>query len=492
MELFSCFMALLAVCIAWLLVKYARMMNEKTKLPPGPMPLPIIGTLYKTSASNMVSTLMEMQNIYGDIFTIYQGETPCVVLCGYKTIKETLIDKSEEFSGRGYYATFQDFTKGDGMAFSNGEKWKELRSFAVATLRNFGVGKRSIEERIQQEAQYLIDWLTAAKGSPVNPIYCFSLSVSNVICSVVFGKRFDYNDKHFQKLVSCIQENFKIMSTTWGTLYNVYPNVMKYVPGPHNNLKKNFEALTDFIRTRMESNIKTLDSENPRDFIDCFLIKIQKEKKNKQTFFNETTLVMTTMMQFFAGTETMSTTLRFAFLLLMKHPDIAEKIHQEIDNVIARRPPGYKDRNRMPFTEAFIHEVQRYADVIPLALLHKLTKRTQVRNYTFQKGTIFIPFLTSVHFDKTQFKDPANFNVHNFLDENGKFIKNDALMPFSAGKRICPGEMLATMEFFLFLTTILQNFTIKSLIAPEEISVAPDSVGMGNVPPVYEFCLLPR
>ncbi|KAM9323991.1 cytochrome P450 2F2-like [Gastrophryne carolinensis] len=492
MELLSLSVALLALCIALLLFKYSRMISEKAKLPPGPTPLPIIGTLHKTGINHLGISLMEMYHTYGDIFTVYQGETPNVVLCGYNAIKETLIDKSEEFSGRGSYPIFSHFSKGDGMAFSNGEKWKELRSFAVATLRSFGVGNRNIEERIKEEAQSLVDIWKATKGSPVDPYESISQSVSNVICSVVFGTRFKSNDENFRKLVSCIQENFRIMSNTWGSLFNIFPNFMKYVPGPHKQLKVNFSTLTDFIRKRMEDNIRTLDTENPRDFIDCFLLRIQKEGKNSKTFFNEKTLVMTSMMLFFGGTESVGSTLRYAFLLLMKYPDVADKIYQEIDNVIGHRLPKYEDRNQMPYTKAFIHEVQRFADLIPYSIPRQVVKDTKVREYTIPKGTDIIPFLTSVHCDESQFKDPTNFNINNFLDENGKFKKNDALMPFAIGKRICPGEILAMTELFLFLTIILQNFTVKSLIPPEEISVAPVSVGMGKVTPVYTFSLVSR
>ncbi|XP_069799563.1 cytochrome P450 2F2-like isoform X2 [Dendropsophus ebraccatus] len=429
---------------------------------------------------------------YGDIFTVYEGNQPVIVLCGYKAIKETLIDKAEEFSGRAYYPSFFDFTKGDDFAFSSGEKWKELRRFAVHTLGSFGVGKHSFEERIQQEALYLTDVLRKTNGSPVDPNHHILRAMSNVICSVVFGNRFEYKDEHFQKLVVCVQDNFRIMSTRWGLLYNTFPNVIKHLPGPHRKMMENFAIMEDFIKKKIENNMKTLDSNNPRDFIDCFLIKMEKEKNNEGTFYNSNTLVMCALILFFGGTETVSSTLRYTLLLLMKHPSVAEKFCSEIDNVIGRRPPIYEDRHNMPYTEAFISEIQRYADVTPLAIPHELTADTQIRNYTFKKGTVFIPLLTSVHIDKTQFSNPENFDPKNFLDENGKLIKKEALMPFSAGRRICPGKNLAVVEIFIFITTLLQNFTIKSLVPPEKISVAPVETGLGHIPPSFEICFLPR
>ncbi|XP_075043107.1 cytochrome P450 2F2-like [Mixophyes fleayi] len=492
MDFYSLSTVLLVILITCLLAKYTRMKLEKAKLPPGPTPLPIIGTLYKINLNNVVHSLMELHKTYGDIFTIYEGHRPCVVLCGYKTIKETLIDKAEEFSGRAYYAGYHDYTKGDEIICGNGEKWKELRRFSQMTLANFGMGKRSIEERIKEEAGYLIELLRNKKGSPIDPKHQLHCSVSNVICSVMFGKRFEYQDEEFQNLIHCLQESFKTMSSAWGIIYNTYPGFMKYIPGPHKKLMKNYTLITDLIQKRVENNIKSLDSNNPRDFIDCFLIKIEKEEKKNSIYYNHTTLLMNTMSLIIAGTETVGNTLCYVFLLLLKHPNVAEKVYQEIDNVIGCRTPNYEDRLKMPYTEAFIHEVQRFADVAPLALPHELTKDTQIRNYKFREGTVFIPLLTSVHYEETQFNNPKHFNPNNFLDENGKFKKNNALISFSAGKRICPGISLAVMEIFLYVTTMLQNFTIKSHVSPEHISIAPVGVGLAHIPPNYEICFLPR
>uniref|UniRef100_A0A8C8RGQ5 Uncharacterized protein n=1 Tax=Pelusios castaneus TaxID=367368 RepID=A0A8C8RGQ5_9SAUR len=108
------------------------------------------------------------------------------------------------------------------------------------------------------------------------------------------------------------------------------------------------------------------------------------------------------------------------------------------------------------------------------------------------QGTNVIPLLFSVHNDPTQFKDPAMFNPTHFLDERGSFQKNDALMAFSAGKRLCLGESLARMELFLFFTTVLQCFTLMPLVQPEEIDLSPLMKGIGNVPPLYKCRAIPR
>ncbi|OWK07921.1 hypothetical protein Celaphus_00008508, partial [Cervus elaphus hippelaphus] len=88
-----------------------------------------------------------LSKVYGPVFTLYFGMKPTVVLHGYEVVKEAMIDLGEEFSRRGSYPVIQRATKGYGIAFSNGKIWKETRRFSLMTLRNFGMGKRSIEDQ---------------------------------------------------------------------------------------------------------------------------------------------------------------------------------------------------------------------------------------------------------------------------------------------------------------------------------------------------------
>nr|XP_008121738.1 PREDICTED: cytochrome P450 2C42 [Anolis carolinensis] len=100
--------------------------------------------------------------------------------------------------------------------------------------------------------------------------------------------------------------------------------------------------------------------------------------------------------------------------------------------------------------------------------------------------------LSTVLHDSTMFKSPSVFNPENFLDENGCFKRNDAFVPFSSGKRICLGESLARMELFLFFTTILQSFQLRSLVPPEDLDPTPLENGVIHVPPFYHLSIIPR
>ncbi|XP_074986825.1 cytochrome P450 2H2 isoform X3 [Caretta caretta] len=470
-----------------------RKVSGNGKLPPGPVAFPIIGNTLQLNMRNLPQSIHELSAKYGPVFTIRLGSQRVVVLYGQEAVKEALIDQGDEFSGRGKLALVDKLAKGAGIIFSNGERWKQLRRFALTTLRNFGMGKKSIEERIQEEACFLVERLKKTYERPFDPTIPLTHAVSNIICSIVFGNRFDYEDQKFLAFINLTEENNELFRSFLGQLYNFFPTLMDYIPGPHQQLVKNSEEFKRFVLERVKMHEESLDLSCPRDFIDAFLIKMEQERQNGQSEFNTDNLLGSTMDLFFAGTGTSSLTLRHGLLILLKYPEIEAKVHEEIDRVIGRsRSPCMADRSQMPYTDAVIHEMQRFINLAPMGVPHAVTRDTHFRQYVIPKGTTVIPVLQSVLYDSREFPNPEQFNPGHFLDENGAFKKSDFFMPFSAGKRICMGEGLARMEIFLLLTTILQNFTLKSLVEPKDVDITPVTNFGSNAPKPYQLCVLPR
>ncbi|XP_049711280.1 cytochrome P450 2C19-like isoform X2 [Elephas maximus indicus] len=424
----------LVLCLSSLLLfSLWKQSYGKGKLPPGPTPLPIIGNILQLDMKDISNSMSNFSKTYGPVFTLYLGMKPTVVLHGYEAIKEALIDQGEEFSGRGHFAVAERTNKEFGVVFSNGKIWKETRRFSLMTLRNFGMGKRSLENRVQEEARCLVEELRKTKALPCDPTFILACAPCNVICSIIFQNRFEYTDQHFLNLIGILNENTEILSTPW-----------------------------------------------------------MQEKHNQQSEFITENLLATIADLFGAGTETTSTTLRYGLLLLLKHPEVTAKVQEEIDRVIGRhRSPCVQDRGSMPYTNAVIHEILRYIDLIPLSLPHAVTHDIKFRDYIIPKGMTILTSLSSVLYDKKEFSNPEMFDPGHFLDASGNFMKSDYFMAFSAGKRICLGEGLARMEIFLFLTTILQKFTLKSLVDPKHIDTTPVVNGFASLPPLYQLCFIP-
>ncbi|KAM4696328.1 cytochrome P450 2A6-like [Rhinophrynus dorsalis] len=486
-------MLLLALLSCLYIYSTWKTMYKNRNLPSGPTPYPVIGNLLTIKRGELVGSLMKLWEKHGSVFTFYFGSQPVIMLCGYDAMKEAFVDQAEEFSGRGHISSFNRVTQGYGLSFSNGERWRQMRHFSLRTLRDFGMGRKSIEVKIQEEAHYLVEEFRKSKGIPIEPHKAIMDAVSNVFCSIFFGNRFEYSDEKFSRLFYLVEEIFRIVSSTWGQLENFLPKLMALIPGPHQKCVTLGHELVSLIYERMKANEETLDPSSSRDIIDSFLIKMQQEKENPNTEFTMKNVLMTLYSLFLGGAETSTTTLKHGLLLLMKYSEIQDKIHQEIDQVIGRnRAPNMNDRNKMPYTEAVINEIQRFADILPLNVTRKVTRDTQFRGYTIPKDTEVYALLCTVHRDPTYFSSPDKFNPDRFLDEQGRFKKSDANASFSLGKRSCPGESLARMELFLFLTSILQNFTLTSPTHFTEQDVAPKLKGFITQAIKYKVSFVPR
>ncbi|XP_068105565.1 cytochrome P450 2G1-like [Hyperolius riggenbachi] len=482
---------LLLIAAVLLLLVVRKVFVRRGNLPPGPTPLPVLGNLLHLKSRETHKPLLELSKKYGPVYTLYIGAQPAVVLCGHKAVKEALVDQGEKFSGRAEVPIVDLTSKGYGIAFSNGERWKELRRFSLTTLRNFGMGKRSLEERIQEEVQHLLKTFQEIKDF-FTPAFLIRRSVSNVICSVIFGKRFEYTDPKLQTLLDLVAENLRRVDNIWVQVYNFIPSILKHLPGPHHKLTENYQAQLDYAEEIVKEHEETLDPSSPRDYIDVFLLRMQQDSKNPHSEYNLPNLLSCALDIFFAGQESTSSTLSYTLLILMKYPHIKEKVQAEIENVIGRtRRPCMDDRAKMPYTDAVLHEVMRFIDFLPIGAPRSVTEDTVFRGYHLPKGTIIIPVLHSVLYDSSLFERSQEFYPEHFLDQNGSFQKNEGFMAFSAGKRSCPGESLARMELFLYLTAILQRFDIRSDKAPSDIDLSPEYSGLGKMAPTYQISLIP-
>ncbi|XP_075814469.1 cytochrome P450 2B1-like [Microtus pennsylvanicus] len=484
---------LLVLLVSFLLLLVRGHPKARGRLPPGPRPLPLLGNLLQMDRGGLLNSFMQLREKYGDVFTVHLGQRPVVMLCGTEAIREALVDQAEAFSGRGTVAVVEPVVQGYGVIFANGERWKALRRFSLATMRDFGMGKRSVEERIKEEARCLVEELRKSQGAPLDPTFLFQCITANIICSIVFGERFDFKDRQFLRLLDLFYQTFSLISSFSSQVFELFSGFLKYFPGTHKQIFKNLQEILDYIGHNVEKHRTTLDPSNPRDFIDTYLIRMEKEKSNQHTEFHHQNLMISVLSLFFAGTETSSTTLRYGFLLMLKYPHVAEKVQKEIDQVIgSHRPPTLDDRTKMPYTDAVIHEIQRFSDLGPIGLPHKVTKDTLFRGYLLPKNTEVYPILSAALHDPRYFEQPDAFNPDHFLDANGALKKNEAFMPFSIGKRICLGEGIARNELFLFFTTILQNFSVSSPLAPKDIDLSPKESGFSKVPPTYQIRFLAR
>uniref|UniRef100_A0A3B1JWA8 Cytochrome P450 2F2-like n=1 Tax=Astyanax mexicanus TaxID=7994 RepID=A0A3B1JWA8_ASTMX len=466
------------ICLIFLFIRIQRPKN----FPPGPRPVPIFGNLFQLNITNPLKDFERFAEQYGNVYSVYFGGRPVVILTGFKAVKEALVTKAADFSGRPKNVLISDVTKGKGIVFLDyNSMWKEHRRFALTTLRNFGMGKQSMEERILGETEHLVECLEKRVGGTMDPQTFFHNATSNIIYLVLFGTRYNYGDETLNMYVKRITELAKIANGPWGMIYDTFP-MLRGLPLPFKKAEENYETLAKISANVVNKYKPSRVQGEPENFVGCYLDELDK-RGNDGSSFNEAQLARYIVDLHAAGTETTSNTLLTAFLYLITHPDIQEKCQREIDEVLeGKAHVSFEDRQKMPYVQAVMHESQRIGSTVPLSVPHCTTSDTELMGYTIPKDTFILPNLYSVLNEEGQWKFPHEFNPANFLNEKGQFEKPEAFMPFSAGPRTCLGESLARMELFLISVTLLRRFQF----------FWPEDAGEPDFTPVYGITLTPK
>ncbi|XP_019629673.1 PREDICTED: cytochrome P450 2D15-like [Branchiostoma belcheri] len=477
--------------------------KRKKNLPPSPAgSWPVVGHLPLIGSRAPYQKLTEWRSRYGDVYSIRMGTSDVVVLNGYRAVREALVDNREVFADRpDNYIVDGMSGWGQGIATTKwSQSYRERRRFATAALKSLGMkaGSDTVEKNVLEEVHSLRDRISETKGRPIFLSEDLSIATANVIASMVFGRRFEYDDSYIRGLTDALLLAYIKIGDSQAI--NLFP-LLRFVPIGE---EVGWEALDcgrkvdDFIREEIQRHRETAPSSGePRDFIDLCLLEIDKDKVDVTSGAGLTEEHMVFMVHdlFFAGIETIHSTLLWGFLYLATHQDIQEKVQAELDSVMGQDPSSdltLAHRPQLPYTEATLMEVQRIRYVVPLSIPHATAADVTFRGYQLPAGTTVIANLWSIHMDPEYWPDPERFDPERFLDVEGEVINNpDSFLPFSAGRRVCLGGLLAKMELFLVFASLLRHFTFQ---LPEGAAV-PSTLGCFGItmsPRPFQLCVRSR
>ncbi|XP_069588160.1 cytochrome P450 2B19-like isoform X1 [Ranitomeya imitator] len=487
---------ILALSLVLLLTIYIFFLWSKQQryrsLPPGPTPIPLLGNpKYIDLKAPFIDfpELHQLNQKYGPMFTIWKMSEPVVVLCGYETVKDALINHAEQFSARPYIAHYDASTEGYGF---NGLRWRSIRRVSMTSLRNFGMGKKTMEKRVLAESKYLVPAVSETGGKPFDPAMFLSHAAGNIISTVLFGEQFDYKDEKLQELLTSTYSLMRRFSSLLNTICNIFPVFLKFPIIKQKVIKEN-QFLKKLVAKYVEHHRKTLNPEAPRDYVDYFLLKIKEVEHETDPDICDSSLFMSVIGLLTAAIGSTTSTIKFFLVLMAHYPDVQAKVQQEIDEVTkSLRSPEIEDKPQLAYTNAVIHEALRVLDLSPTAFFHAVTEDIKFRGYTIPKGTTVIPFLSSVLQDPSQWETPEDFNPQHFLNEDGQFRTRIAFLPFSAGKRVCLGENLARMEVFLIFSFLLQKFTFTLPPGTERQDSKYLNLNKPEIMASAQLCAVPR
>ena len=487
--------SILAFVTLLLTFLWLRRNPSRGSLPPGPFRFPFLGSIsiLPRFLSNVKrhQLLIDLPKRYGRIFSFAVGKQIFVFLNDLDTIKEAFVTKADVISDRtsekvtsilGVGGEFEKYT-GLGIGEANFSKaFKERKRLALQSMKEFGFGGVSMDAKVVEETEFLIDALKdhvtppdggTRKSTDVHQ-RLIHLAVSNVICSVVFGRRFDYDDPSFVLAVNGIKVLF---SKQRGKKVAQLP-FAKHVPYVRRIIAEEIEQAThvySFIGEQIESHRESFDpSVDPKDFIDICLQKAEFNDGRSQDVdvVGPENVRKIIADLFFAGTDTTATSVMWFLLFMMRYPEVQRRCHAEIDARFEDVDGGgglTKDTitRLFPYTVATMLESQRINSIANASLAHVTRENVTLGGYSVPKHSLVFANIRSLHFDDKYWKNPEAFDPTRWLEavpadeihsSGFKVIQHSHFIPFSVGKRRCLGENLAKAEYLIFGLSLLRIF----------------------------------
>ncbi|KAJ6639105.1 Cytochrome P450 6k1 [Pseudolycoriella hygida] len=407
---------------------------------------------------------------------IYGALRPLLVVRDPNIIRSIFIKDFQHFVDRGVYID-EHYDPLSGHLFSmNGEKWKNLRVklspvFTSGKLKAMFSTLLNCGEPLQKYINKM-----ASTNETIEVRELAARYTTDIIASVAFGidvNAIDNPDTDFRRYGrKALEMSFKNGLRAFSTL--IYPKLQKLL-----KLKSVDDDVESFMINVVKDTLTYRERNNVirKDLMQLMIqlrntgtvqndgewdTKITHDEKKKTLTLNE--MAAQAWVFFIAGFETSSTTLSFCLYELAKNPNIQNKVHEEIDQVIEKHNGQltYDAVHDMKYLEWCIDETLRKYPIVPI-LNRECTQRYKVpgTNYTMEKGTaVLIPVL-GLQRDPKYYSQPDEFIPERFSPENLKSFDKMPYMPFGDGPRVCIGLRLGKLQTKVGLILMLQNFTYQ-------------------------------
>ena len=171
-----------------------------------------------------------------------------------------------------------------GVIGSSGRMWREHRRFSIYVMKDFGMGKVAAEQIIQNESQIVMDLFESHQGRPFDPLKSINMAVSNIICVLVFGKRFDYDDEEFNASLTSMNDivhkfgSFReamMLRSKIGRIF--FPKTLR-------EAKACFEGFASFTQKGIDEHKAAYDG-TVHDLIDAYLKEIDEQSDTDDSLF---------------------------------------------------------------------------------------------------------------------------------------------------------------------------------------------------------------
>ncbi|KAF7011923.1 hypothetical protein CFC21_026170 [Triticum aestivum] len=459
--------AVLVPWLAWLVASFLSvyllnlLARARSSLPPGPRPLPLIGSLHLLGDKPHRS-LARLAKAHGPLMSLRLGAVTTVVVSSPAMARVFLQRHDSAFAARSVPDATGEHAAGSVAWLPPAPRWRALRKMMATEL--FAPHRLDALRHLRSEkVRDLVDHVArlAREGAPVNVGRVAFTTSLNLLSRTIFSADLTSLDdrgrsEEFQQVVTAIMQAL-------GS-----PNVSDFFPllapadlqGTRRRLARLFARLHAVFDAEVDGRLRGRDAGQPRknDFLDA-LLDVAAREDGKDLLDRQTLRSLFTDL-FSAGSDTSSSTVEWAMTELLQNPASMSSACNELAEVIgSKRNIEEDDIVRLPYLQAVIKETFRLHPPGPFLLPRKPERTLKIAGYTIPKDSRVFINVWAIGRDKDVWTEPEKFMPERFLGSTVDFRGADfELLPFGAGRRICPGMPLAIRMVHLVLASLLNQF----------------------------------
>ncbi|XP_061352142.1 6,7,8-trihydroxycoumarin synthase-like [Gastrolobium bilobum] len=448
--------------LVWVLLQLYKTIKNPSTRPPGPKGLPIIGNLHQLDSSNLHFQLWKLSKIYGSLFSLQIGFKQAIVISTPKLAKEVLKDHDHDVCSRPPSTGQQKLSyNGLEMIFSPyNEYWREIRKICVV---HFFSSKRisSFSHVRKFEVKQMIKKISGhANSSKVTNLSEIIMSVSSAtICRMAFGRKYEEEGAERSKFHGLLNESQAMFLSFFVSDYIPFMGWIDKLTGLFSRLENTHKALDVFFQQVIEEHLnpnRQKETED-EDIVDV-LLQLKKQGRLSIDLTNDhiKAVIMDILV---AATDTSAATSVWVMTGLMKNPRVMKKAQEEVRSLYGKKEfIDEDDIQKLEYLKAVIKETLRFYAPAPL-VPRETNKSFIIDGYEIQPKTLVYVNVWAIQRDPEAWKDPEEFYPERFLNNDIDFKGQDfELIPFGAGRRICPGIPLGIATVELITANLLNLF----------------------------------
>ncbi|TKY59008.1 steroid 17alpha-monooxygenase or 17alpha-hydroxyprogesterone aldolase [Spatholobus suberectus] len=472
------FIILVSLCVGVLIRAIFSLHSSPNRkgisTPPGPSHIPIITSIVwlRKSFSELEPALRTLHAKYGPIITLPIGSRPAIFIRDRSLAHRALIQNGSLFSDRPRALPAAKIVSSDQHNISSaayGATWRALRrNLTSEMLHHSRVNSFSGIRRWVLHS--LLARLKSASDSSdsVRVIDHFQYAMFCLLVFMCFGERLDDGKVRDIERV----QRQQLLGFNRFNVLNFWPRVTRVLCRKRweellRLRKEQEDVLVPLIRSRKQAKEGggSSDGEFVVSYVDT-LLDLQLPEEKRKLNEGETVTLCSEFLN--AGTDTTSTALQWIVANLVKHPHVQERVVEEIRTVVGEREEREvkeEELQKMSYLKCVILEGLRRHPPGHFVLPHAVTEDVVLNDYLVPKDGTVNFMVAEMGWDPKVWEDPMAFKPERFLnDEEGFDItgsKEIKMMPFGAGRRICPGYNLALLHLEYFVANLVWNFEWK-------------------------------